>query len=75
MIEENIPDDEDDEKIQCKLAQVDLSNSKSKQVKVDQEDILQKVNLLGITDWDPAEQHEACNLIHDTYACIFHKMI
>ena len=56
VIEENIPDDEDDEKIQCKSAQVDLSNSKSKQVKVDPEEILLKVDFLGITDWDLAEQ-------------------
>ena len=73
VIEENIPDDEGDEKIQCKSAQVGLSNSKPKQVKVDTEEILQKVNLSGITDWDPAEQWEAHNLIHE-YACIFHKM-
>ena len=61
VIEENIPDDEDDEKIQCKSAQVDMSNSKSKQVKVDPKEILQKVNLLRITDWDLDEQWEACN--------------
>ena len=41
-IKEDIQDDEDDEKIQHKSAQVDLSESKSKQVKVDPEDILQK---------------------------------
>ena len=70
VIEENIPDDEYDEKIQCKSAQVDLSNSKSKQVKEDPEEILQKVDLLGITDWDPAEQCDACNLLSE-YACIF----
>ena len=63
VIEENIPDDEHDEKIQCKLTQVDLSNSKSKQVKVDPEEILQKVDLSGITDWGLAEQWEAHNLI------------
>ena len=70
VIEENIPDDEDDEQIQYKLAQVHLSNSKSKQVKVDPEEILQKVDLSGITEWDPAEQHEAHDLIHE-YACMF----
>ena len=46
-----------------------MSNSKSKQVKVDPEEILQKVDLSGITDWDPTEQHEAHDLISD-YACI-----
>ena len=70
VIEENIPDDEDDEKIQCESAQVDLSKSKAKQAKVDPEEILQKVHLSGITDWNPAEQHEAHNLICK-YACIF----
>ena len=43
VIGEDIPDDEDDEKIQCKSAQVDLSNSKSKQVKVNPEEILWKL--------------------------------
>ena len=72
VIEENIPDDEDDEKIQCKSAQVELSNSKSKQDKVDSEEILLKVDLLGITDWDLAEQCEDHNLIHE-YVCIISK--
>ena len=52
------------------MAQVDLSNSKSKQVKVDPEEILQKVYLSWITDWDTAEQQEACELICE-YPCIF----
>ena len=51
---------------------MDLSNSKSKQVKVNPDEILQKVDLSGVTDWDLAEQQEACNLIHE-YACIFFK--
>ena len=63
-------DDEDDEKIQCKSVQVDLTKSESKQVKVDPEEILQKVDLSGTTDWNPAEQWEAHILIHE-YACIF----
>ena len=50
VIEEDIPDNEEGRKIQYKSAQVDLSNSKSKQVKVDPEEILQKIDLLGITD-------------------------
>ena len=49
---------------------MDLSEYKSKQIKVDLEEILQKVDLLGTTDWDSAEQWDAHNLIHD-YAFIF----
>ena len=49
---------------------MDLSNSKSKEVRIYPEEILQKVGLSGITDWDPVKQHEACNLICE-YACIF----
>ena len=70
VIEENIPDEEDDEKIQCKSAQVDLSSSKSKEVKVDPEEILQKVDLSGIPDCYPTKQHKAHDLIYE-YACIF----
>ena len=62
-------DTQDDEKIQCKSVQVDLSKSQSKQVEVDLEEILQKVDLSGTTDWDSAEEQHACNLIHE-YACI-----
>ena len=36
----------------------------------DPEEILQKVDLSGTIDWDPAEQQDACNLMHG-YACIF----
>ena len=72
VIEEDIPSDEEDKKIQCKSAQVDLSNSKLKQVKVDPEEILQKVDSSGITDWDLAEQWETHNLICE-YACIFSR--
>ena len=70
VIDDDIQDDEDDEKMQCKSAQVIMSNSKSKQVKVDPEEILQKVGLSGTTDWDLAEQWEAHNIIYE-YACIF----
>ena len=70
VIEEDVQDDKDDEKVQCKSAQVDLSKSKSKQVEVDLEEILQKVYLSGTTDWDLAEQQDAHNLIHE-YVCIF----
>ena len=70
VIEADIPDDEDDEKLQCTSVQVELLNSKSKQVKVNPEEILQKGNLSGITDWDLAEQWEDHNIICE-YACIF----
>ena len=40
------------------------------QIKVDLEEILQKVDLLGTTDWDSAEQRDVHNVIHE-YACIF----
>ena len=36
----------------------------------DPEDILQKINLLGIADWNPTVQQKANNLIHE-YVCIF----
>ena len=68
VIEEDIPDDEDDGKIQCKSAQMDLLNSKSKQVEVNPEEVLWKVDLSGITDWDLDEQWETYNLIcEDAY--------
>ena len=41
VIEEDVQDDEDDKKIQCKSVQVDILESKSKQAKVDPEEILQ----------------------------------
>ena len=66
----DVQNDEDDEKVQCKSAQVDLSESKSKQAKVDSEEIVHKVDLLGTTDWDSGEQQDAHNLICE-YACIF----
>ena len=69
MIKEDVQDNEDDEKVQCKSAQVDLSESKSKQAKVDPEEMLQKVDLFGIPDWDSAVQQDAHNLINE-YACI-----
>ena len=63
-------DVQDDEKIQCKSAKVDLPESKSKPAKVDPEEILQKGDLSGTKDWDSAEQQDAHNLNHE-YACIF----
>ena len=34
------------------------------------EEILQKVDLSGTTDWDQAEQQDTCNLICE-YTCVF----
>ena len=50
VIEKDVQDDDNDEKVQCTSTQVDLSESKSKQAKADLEEILQKVDLLGTTD-------------------------
>ena len=40
------------------------------QEETEPEDILQKIDLSGIDDWDPRMQHEAWDLICE-YACIF----
>ena len=68
-----IPDKQDlkeNEEVQCKSAQADLSEGETTQEETDPEDILQKVDLLGIADWDPTVQQKAHNLICE-YACIF----
>ena len=70
VIKEDVQDNEDDEKVQCKSAQVDLSESKSRQAEIDPEEILQKVDLSGTTDWNSTEQQDAHNLICE-YVCIF----
>ena len=70
VIKGDVQHDEDDEKVQIKSAQDDLSECKPKQNEVGLEEILQKVNLSGTTDWDPAEQWDAHNLTH-RHACIF----
>ena len=49
---------------------MDLSESKSRQTEVDPEEIIQKVDLPGTTDWDSAEQQDVHNLICE-YAYIF----
>ena len=49
---------------------MDLSKSKSKQVKVDLEKILQKVYLSGQQTGNQLKKQDGCNLIHE-YACIF----
>ena len=48
----------EDEKIQCMSAQADLSKGTSQTV-TESEDILQKIDLSGIDDWDPKIQQEA----------------
>ena len=57
------------EKVQCTSTQADLSEE-IQQEETDPEDILQKVDLSGIDDWDPKIQQEARDLICE-YACIF----
>ena len=46
------------EEVQCKSAQAYLSEE-IQQEETDPEDILQKVDLSGIADWDPKIQQEA----------------
>ena len=59
----------ENEKVQCISAQADLSED-IQQEETEPEDILQKINLSGIDDWDPKMQQEAWDLICE-YACIF----
>ena len=56
VVEGDVQEDEDDEKVQSKSAQMDLDEAKPKQIEVDPEEILQKVDLSGTRDWDPAEK-------------------
>ena len=69
VLEKNVQDDGDDESVQCQLAQAELSESEIRQAEIDPEEILQKADLSGTTDWDLIEQ-QAYNLICE-YACIF----
>ena len=59
----------ENQKVQCKSAEADLSEE-TQQEETDPEDILQKVDLSGIDDWDPKIQPEAQDLICE-YTCIF----
>ena len=72
VLEKNVPDGEDDESVQCQSAQAELSESEIRQAEIDPEEILQKVDLSGITGWNSTEQQQAYNLIHE-YACIFSR--
>ena len=60
----------ENESVQCKSAQADLSEGKIQQEEKDPEDIFQKIDLSGIADWDPTLQLEVQDLICE-YACIF----
>ena len=59
----------ENEKIQCMSAQADLSDE-IQQEDTEPEDILQKIDLSGIDDWNPKMQQEAWDIIHE-YASIF----
>ena len=59
----------ENEKVQCKSAQANLSEE-SQQEATDPEDILQKVDLSRIAEWDPMIEQEAWDLICE-YVCIF----
>ena len=59
----------ENEKVQCMSAHADLSEG-ANQEDTEPEDILQKIELSGIDDWDPKIQQEAQDLIHE-YVCIF----
>ena len=55
----------ENEKVQCMSAQAELSDEIQWE-ETEPEDILQKVDLSGIDDWDPKMQQEARDLIHET---------
>ena len=68
-----IPDKQElkeNEKVQHRSAQADLSEGMMQQQERDPEDIFQKIDLLAIADWDPMIQQEAWDLIHE-HACNF----
>ena len=61
------------ERVSSMLAQVrsiDVLKDTSNKVRTGLEDILQKLNLSGMKDWEPSLQKAAHNLIHE-FACIF----
>ena len=71
VLEQNVQDEEDEESVQCWSVQAELPESEIRQAEIDpEEEILQKVDLLGTTDWNSTEQQEAYNLIHE-YTYIF----
>ena len=58
----NEPDTDENGKIQCMSVQADLSEGTSQRV-TESEDILQKIDLSGINEWNPRMQQEAWDLI------------
>ena len=58
----------ENEKVECKSAQANLSEE-NQQEDTAPEDILQKVDLSGMADWDPKIQQESQDLICE-YTCI-----
>ena len=55
--------------VQCKSAQADVAEREIKQETLTKvEDVLQKIDLSGIADWDPMIQQEVHYLICE-YAC------
>ena len=66
----DIQDGKENERVQSKSPKADLCKGDIRQEETDPEDILQKVDLSGIADWDPTIQQKAHNLTCE-YACIF----
>ena len=60
----------ENEKVQSKSAQTGVLEGEIQQEYVEAKDIVQKIDLSGIADWDPAIQQDSHNLISE-YACIF----
>ena len=52
VIEGDVQDDKDDEKVQSKFAHLDLSESNPNQIEIDPEETFQKVDLTGTTALD-----------------------
>ena len=71
VLEKKVQDDEDNTIVQCQSVQAELSESEIRQTKIDPEEILQKVDLLGTTDWNSTEQQEVAYYLIGEYACIY----
>ena len=69
LVEGDVQDDKDNEKVWSKSAQMDLSESKPKHIDVDLKEILQKVDLLGTIDWDTSWT-KGCPQ-HNTWVCLY----
>ena len=55
VLEKNVPDDEDDESVQCQSAQADLYESELKLTEINPKEIMQKIDLSGTTDWNSTD--------------------